>query len=518
VAREVLVLMVAMPDPSKYVRTAFIRLRNRSLSEKTRPFANSEPTRRCYAARVLEAIARSAAPGGAAVLLAMLACSSRTAGAGFAGFSSNPGDVAGNPASDAGGAGVDAAAPTVVSDASTWTLGDASSVAAGACPYHDSLDHDGDGFSSTLGDCNDCNPDINPGAFDVPHDGIDEDCDGIIDDEPTGCDTSVVLDSSSAADAARAIDLCRTTTEDAVGKARTWGVIAATFVAPDGTDQCTTGGDAPGISGWIGGGTTGTVTSCVGDANFDLGHGNLSKLGVVEPRVGVHMLGLSSGTARDPTDPGYSDVSGFDKGFTVNAAAGFPAPAPACPNVITGQPHDGAALLLTLRVPTNAESFSFSENFFSYEFPGYICSTYNDTFVVEMTPAPPAAPDAAIAVGGDIAFDQSGNPICVNNSLLQVCDPQTAGGKTFACPLGPSQLQGTGFGADTTGGTDHAATGWLTTTVNVDASLRGRDVTLLFAIWDSGDGIYDSTALIDGFTWSTAAGKTTPVTQPSPVQ
>ena len=43
-----------------------------------------------------------------------------------------------------------------------------------------SMDSDGDGFSSWLGggDCNDDNKQVNPGAFDNPRDGIDQDCDG----------------------------------------------------------------------------------------------------------------------------------------------------------------------------------------------------------------------------------------------------------------------------------------------------------------------------------------------------
>jgi hypothetical protein len=444
-----------------------------------------------------------------------LGCSSRGAGS----FPGAPGSDASSAIPDAGGGADDGAtAPSEVVDAGAWSLGQDGGGPApvGGCAFRDGTDHDGDGFSFAQGDCNDCDPNTNPGAFDVPKDGVDEDCDGKIDDEPMGCDANVALDSADALDGARAIDLCRTTSATATGKARTWGVISAAFVAPDGTDQCTTAAPFT-LSGFTGNGSNsgGTVESCTLDPDFALGYGNLSKLGVVKPREGAHMLGLSSGTARDPTDPGYSDVSGFDKQFTVNAAPGFPAAAPACPGVVTGQPHDGAALSVTIRVPTNARSFSLSENFFSYEFPNYVCSTYNDTFVVEMTPAPSGA---AAAIGGNIAFDQAGNPICVNNSLLQVCDPQSAGGKTFGCPLGPSQLQGTGFGADTTGGSDHAATGWLTTTVNIDASLRGEDITLLFAVWDSGDGILDSTALVDGFSWSTAAGKATPVTAPSPVQ
>lgn len=394
---------------------------------------------------------------------------------------------------DAGDEGsVDGADAATVVDAGVGMFAaskDGGPDANGGCAFADSTDHDGDGFSFADGDCNDCDPNSNPGAFDVPKNGVDEDCDGIVDNEPAGCDANAVLDSNDPFNAALAIDICRKTTDAATKRARTWGVVGARFVAPDGTDECDD--------------TYMMTASCAADPEFSLGHGNLTQLGVNSPHAGSHMLALSSGIARDPTDPGYA--FGSNKGYTDNAAAGFPAAAPACPDVVTGPPHDGVALELTIRVPTNARSFSYEENFFSAEFPQFICSTFNDTFVVEMTPKP------ATLANGNIAFDAAGNPFSVNNSLLQVCTPQVAGGSSvnFACPLGPDSLSGTGFEG-------HAATGWLTTTVNVDPALRGKDITLLFAIWDSGDGNLDSETLVDNFRWSTEGGSTAPVTQPTP--
>jgi hypothetical protein len=417
-------------------------------------------------------------------LLALAACS----GAPRQEFESSPisdGGAPGTPSSGSSARGDGGSPVSLVGPDSGGSLPVSSE---GGCPYADGTDHDGDGFSFAEGDCNDCDPNSNPGALDTPKDGIDEDCDGIIDNEPTGCDVGATVASNDPFQAALAIDICRKTTETATGKARIWGVTSATFVAPDRTGTC--GG-----------------ASCAANANIALGYGNLTHLGFNQPQQGSHMLALSSGTARDPTDPGYESVSGFDKGYTSGYAEGFPLPAPACPGVTTGTPHDGAGLELTIRVPTNATSFSFNENFFSYEFPDYVCSEFNDGFTAEMTPQPVSISSP------NLVFDQFGNPLSVNNAMLQVCVPQTAGGKEFACPLGSSALANTGFdAASDMSGTAHASTGWLTTNVPIDPSLKGKDITLVFTAWDSGDGVLDSTALVDNVTFSTLPGGVTSVT------
>jgi hypothetical protein len=51
----------------------------------------------------------------------------------------------------------------------------------------------------------------------------------------------------------------------------------------------------------------------------------------------------------------------------------------------------------------------------------------------------------------------------------------------------------------------HGSTDWLTTTVSV-AALQGKSVTLLFALWDSTDGILDSTVLLDDVHWTFTPG------------
>jgi hypothetical protein len=64
-------------------------------------------------------------------------------------------------------------------------------------------DKDKDGFTSAQGDCNDCDPNVNPNAVEVvatpDADGgvpaaADEDCDGNIDNVQEPCDQGVVLD------------------------------------------------------------------------------------------------------------------------------------------------------------------------------------------------------------------------------------------------------------------------------------------------------------------------------------
>lgn len=324
-------------------------------------------------------------------------------------------------------------------------------------------DFDGDGYPLKY-DCNECDPNTNNGAYDVPGNGLDEDCSGTPDDEPLACDDGLPVAANDAFDGAKAMGLCKKATANGVE----WGVVSAKWVKPDGTVLS----DLDGV-------------------------GVLGKFGVNASQAGKSMLVLSSGSARAPGDPGYESPSGHDKGYSSGTPAGYPKESPACPGVTTGTARDGAALEIEIRVPSNAQSFAYQQNFFTYEYSTFVCSTFNDFFVTMMDPQPPSLPD------GNIAFDQDGNPISVNNSLLQVCQAGTHKGKTFTCPLGTSTLQGTGFEGSGAFDSPHAATGWLTTTAPIDPEKKmDKRIKLRFAIWDSGDGVLDSTVLLDDFSWS----------------
>ncbi len=367
------------------------------------------------------------------------------------------------------------------------TVGTGGHGGGSACdPGSPSVDDDLDGVSEEDGDCNDCDPNANPNAIEViadpgsMTDPADEDCDGAVDEPFEPCDDGLALDSVDPYEAARALDLCQL-----AGDGADWGVVSALYVNADGTP-----------------------------ARPTVNVGLLPKLGDhLVPRAGSTMLGLSSGHARDPSQP--DNCGGLACGIKNGGVAppGFPQPVPGC--VTPSDINDDVALEVVLRPPSNALGYAFDFAFFSSEFPRWVCTGFNDQFVVLADPAPRGS------VNGNVAFDDEGHPVSVNLTHFDHCDP--VGIADYAlqcvgpcpsppdpyCPHGPELLAGTGFDVWTAPGRA-GSTGWLTTTAPITP---GEALRIRFAIWDAGDSALDSTVVIDHVRWlaKAAAVETVPL-------
>jgi len=317
-----------------------------------------------------------------------------------------------------------------------------------------------------------CSP--NPANFDVPGNGCDDDGDGTV-DNGYDCDKGFAA-TGPAADMAKAIGLCKTATNGS------WGVVSATY--------------------------TNGYQSATAPATEQ--HGILPKFGsVLKPRQGSTLGALSSGWARE-YDGTATEVFKGGKSMQSGAGAappGFPKDSPACPNTSTNKTvNDVATLKLVIKVPANVKGFAFDFNFFSGEWPEFVCTTFNDAFIAFLK-------SAAFNNGtaDNISFDSKKNPVSVNNGFFDRCSPKALSCFNFppnyqACNGGDAELKGTGFydPADNcgTGNNDSGGggTGWLTTMAPVQAN---ETMTLEFMIWDTGDHIYDSSVLVDNWTWQT---------------
>lgn len=322
-------------------------------------------------------------------------------------------------------------------------------------------DQDGDGFTIADGDCCDTSALINPGAYDIPGNGIDEDCSGTPDDEDVACD-GLVGGELTALDLVASLNLCKVATSDS-----DWGLLTATLERADGTP-------------FVGTSQAEAVTS-FGPS--------------ILPQEGSTFVALSTGVVATPLDPDFVDpapgthhaVDGSPPASFLAAHGGtlpdLPSP---CGGLCSGGvgANDSVCLHLTLRVPTNAVSFSFDWYFLSSEFAVWTCTSFNDYALALLQSGAPETP-----ADGNIMHDGDGNPITVNSALMEVCDPKPC----YPCPQGSSQLEDTGY-EDSGGGT-----GWLTSTAPV---VPGEVIDLRIMVWDTSDNTYDTMLMIDRFQWN----------------
>jgi len=261
------------------------------------------------------------------------------------------------------------------------------------------------------------------------------------------CDDGLAIDADAMA-AARAMGICS-------------GLASASWVLPDGSP-------APSAA--------------------DIGHGVLADFGMLTPREGARLLALSTGTARDPSDPGHQSPTGFARGQTVTAPPGFPMVVGDCPPA--AELADAIALEVELDVPAGARGARFLIKHHTSEWPAYVCSGFNDHFVTLMEPRP------AEWFTPNVVLDPDNQPISSYSMLIDVCacaggPPCPVGGRSYACSAGAGELAGTGYDLASAG----AATRWLETRIPVTAGTR---ITLRFAVWDAGDGPPDPATPPDG--------------------
>jgi hypothetical protein len=377
-------------------------------------------------------------------------------------------------------------------------------------------DLDGDGFATCEGDCCDASNEgcdqpelVNPGAFEVDGNELDDDCDTLVDNvADTTCDDGLASDSSNGMHYARAIDLCQTATDED----RRWGVISARLRLADGSG--TPAVESRSIRTDFGG-----ADVQFGEAMAVLSTGRAADRTDTAPNYFAFQPGRATGTASDAPDD-----------WLIANGGAFPN-APGCPESADTAANDPVMLELTIRVPSNAASFSMGANFFSSEYPEWVCSPFNDMFVVLLDslwdgdPANPADKNLAIyeSPGGDL-YPVGVNLAFGDTGLFRQCENGDTGcaglavdGTTQSCDA-INELIGSGFDVkkpssangpgtpgwcgdnDLTGG----GTGWLETRGNV---VGGEVITLRIAIWDSTDQAYDSVVLLDNFQWSVQASE-----------
>jgi hypothetical protein len=322
----------------------------------------------------------------------------------------------------------------------------------------------------------------NPANYDIPGNNCDDDGDGKVDNVVV-CDTSLPA-SGTAMQMAQAMGLCQASSNGS------WGVVSAKFTQGSGNS---TAPDAH-------------QTSILGTFGSSL-----------KPREGSSFGVLSSGYAQAndscPTNQRFQSMAGtsFKYGCAMTgpgaAPSGFPKSATGCPSQQGEGVNDVADLQLQIKVPANANGFSFDFDFGSGEWPEYVCSPFNDAFIAYLK-------SAAFNNGAadNISFDSKNNPVSVNNGFFSECGPggaktgcaQQATPGTAACSGGTNDLMGTGFydlgdqSACASGETGGGMTGWLTTQAPVTPS---ETITIDLMVWDTGDQYYDSSVLLDNWTW-----------------
>ena len=441
--------------------------------------------------------ATSLGPAFISIASIAVACSGGAQPSGFltgddGGTSSGSGGSSGGSGSSSGG--------LLTGDAAVGSFGDGGTSSGGGTMCNvtnPNADMDKDGWTPMQGDCNDCDPNVNPGAIDVLHDADggtpfwgNEDCSGMPGDNAKPCDQGLALDDVVPGDAARAIELCAT----ASMTDRKYGVLSAAYVRADGTPFATPGLQVGIQSAW---GTN------------------------VKVQGGQNMLAMSSGYSRTVGQTGACNGISCQSNATCDGTHRLPAGRPGVPadeghrgrrgpRAADPRAHERDGLLVQLqvllvRVPRL----------------GVRHQRLQRPVVALVQPPPMGSYVPTGSPFGNVSFDSNNHPVSVNMGFFDVCDSTTptrfathckSSGGTCPplpspyCPLGVGNLAGTGFDVALGRVGPAGATRWLKTQA---PATPGSVITVRFAMWDAGNTEFDSTVLIDNSSGS-------PTVAPSP--
>lgn len=171
------------------------------------------------------------------------------------------------------------------------------------------------------------------------------------------------------------------------------------------------------------------------------------------PRQGEDFVMLSTGDASMAYDPDDSDSTSSDFGVTERGV------------------QDPTVLRLDLEVPEAANCLiGMDFRFASEEFPEFVGSDFNDAFVAEVGDTTWSVDGQSIDAPRNFAFDEQANPITVNAAGDATMNEAAADGTTY----------------------DGA-----TTLLTAATPLEPGKESVYLSIFDVGDGIYDSTVMID---------------------
>ncbi|MBO4349976.1 MAG: choice-of-anchor L domain-containing protein [Proteobacteria bacterium] len=375
------------------------------------------------------------------------------------------------------------------------------------------VDEDGDGYDFGYGpgfDCCDnsaaCGVEdpakVNPGAIEDPNNGIDDDCDGLIDeDESVLCSTKAYaftpgkqLTNDDAVLLARAMDICTDANKDGYGLVSAQLLLADGSPLPGSYNEAVCGQENNGLK-LISPAEQVAVMTDLGD-------------GIVRPLKGT-MVALSSGKAQGKENTGMKDCSGTEVSapalyleknnnvLPVSAACGVEAN--------SKMANDSIMLRLKLKAPDNAKGFAFRFKFFSKEYPSYVCGSYNDFFLAMVD-----AKSDEIPADHNVSFDVNHNPVSVNNAFFTECDKDACKKEKGCSDCKDGSANVLAYVNDVK---QAGATGWLQTTVPVSPK---EEFTLDLIIFDAGDRgdkkngwghQRDSLVLIDNFEWTSDATK-----------